>query len=155
MVTPRFSQSSTRIHVGVTDADGYCFVMTEFDDTAESGGAVKHCRWCRRALVHQSGPGRPREFCSQKCRQWDWVSRRRAADLALGAGEIVVRRAELDRLHDDLYMLACAVEDVERDLGDRPSNRELADALRWLLDAAKPLHNREISAAGDEQSISS
>lgn len=76
------------------------------------------------------------------------MSRQRAADLALGVNEIVVRRDELDRLHDDLYMLACAVEDIERDLGTKPSNRELADALDWLLHAAKPLQDREISAPG-------
>ncbi len=104
------------------------------------------CRWCRRVLVRTPGPGRPKKFCSQRCRQWDWVSRQRAADLALGTHEIVVRRDALDRLHDDLYVLACAVQDVERDLVDRPTTRELRDALDWLLDAAKPLTDREISA---------
>ena len=74
------------------------------------------------------------------------MSRQRAADLALGVNEIVVRRDELDRLHDDLYMLASAVEDVERDLDSKPSNRELIDALAWLLQAGKPLQDREISA---------
>ena len=97
-------------------------------------------------VVRKPGPGRPKLFCSQRCRQWDWVSRQRAADLALGGDEIVIRREELDRLHDDLYMLACAVEDIERDLDSKPSNRELADALDWLLQAAKPLRDREISA---------
>jgi hypothetical protein len=126
----------------------YTFVMTESARAHEGGGAVIHCRWCRRVVTRTPGPGRPRQFCSQRCRQWDWVSRQRAADLALGVNEIVVRRDELDRLHDDLYMLACAIDDVERDLGTRPSTRELADALDWLLHAAKPLQNREISAPG-------
>lgn len=78
------------------------------------------------------------------------MSRQRAADLALGVNEIVVRRDELDRLHDDLYMLACAVEDVERDLGAKPTNRELSEALDWLLDAARPLGGAEISAPGTQ-----
>ena len=57
------------------------------------------------------------------------------------------KRAELDALHDDLYVLACAVEDSERDLaaGD-PSPAELRTMLDWLLDAARPLRDREISA---------
>ena len=119
----------------------------------ESGGSDQRpgerCRWCRRVLEARSGPGRPREFCSQRCRQWDWVSRQRAADLALGANEIVIRRDELDRLHDDLYMLACAVDDTERDLAERapPSNRELRAALDWLLESARPLRDRELAAA--------
>lgn len=107
------------------------------------------CRWCRRVIERRPGPGRPRKFCSQRCRQWDWVARQRAADLALGGNEIVIRRDELDRLHDDLYMLACAVEDTDRDLAERGplSNRELREALDWLLESARPLRDRELSAA--------
>lgn len=117
----------------------------------------ERCRWCRRILEVRSGPGRPREFCSQRCRQWDWVSRQRAADLALGANEIVISRDELDRLHDDLYILACAVEDTERDLADRGplTNKELLHALTWLLESARPLRDREVSAPTPTPSKSS
>jgi hypothetical protein len=100
-------------------------------------------------LPERAGPGRPKEFCSQRCRQWDWVSRQRARELALSDGELVIAREELDRLHDDLYVLACAVEDTERDLassGDGPTARELRTMLDWLLDAARPLRDRELSA---------
>jgi len=60
-----------------------------------------------------------------------------------------VARSELDALHDELYVLACAVDDVERDLSEReqPTARELADAVTWLLDAARPLRQREIGPA--------
>ena len=78
--------------------------MTETAADQESG--VRRCRWCRRALPERSGPGRPREFCSQRCRQWDWVARQRAAELELSENELVVARDELDRLHDELYVLA-------------------------------------------------
>ncbi len=96
-----------------------------------------------------SGRGRPREFCSQRCRQWDWVARQRASELQLSEGELVIARAELDALHDDLYVLACAVDDADRDLGAagaRPTVRELTEILRWVLDAARPLRDRELSA---------
>ncbi len=63
----------------------------------------------------------------------------------MSENELVVARTELDTLHDELYVLACAVEDVERDLSTRPTNAELRDALDWLLEAAKPLRDREIS----------
>ena len=50
-------------------------------------------------------------------------------------------RDALDRLRDELYVLACAVEDVERDLASRttPRTADLQEALAWLLEAARPL----------------
>jgi hypothetical protein len=68
----------------------------------------------------------------------------------LTEGELVVTKASLDELHDELYVLACAVDDVERDLaaaGDAPKASELRQALEWLLDAARPLRDREIPAS--------
>lgn len=110
---------------------------------------MPRCRWCRRVLPDRTGPGRPRQFCSQRCRQWDWVARQRARELELSENELVVAREELDRLHDDLYVLACAVEDTEKDLeqlGASPKSAELRRMLDWLLDAARPLRDRELSA---------
>ena len=121
----------------------------EASDTEGSG--PRHCRWCRRALPERSGPGRPREFCSQRCRQWDWVARQRAAELDLSENELVMARDELDALHDELYVLACAVEDTERDL-DAPGRRtvqQLTESLEWLLEAARPLRDREISVPSE------
>ena len=119
--------------------------------TAPRGSGPTRCRWCRRALPERTGPGRPREFCSQRCRQWDWVARQRAAELELSENELVIARDELDALHDDLYVLACAVEDTERDLGapGRRTVQQLTDSLEWLLDAARPLRDREISAPSE------
>jgi hypothetical protein len=90
--------------------------------------------------------GRPRVFCSQACRQWDWVGRQRARELQLNEDELIVTKAELDQLHDELYVLACAVDDVERDLaaaGKSPQAKEIAEMLQWLLDAARPIRDRE------------
>jgi hypothetical protein len=69
----------------------------------------------------------------------DYQARRRAAELRLGDAELVVARAELDALRDDLFVLACAVEDVEHDLEGDPDPAEVRSALDWLLDAARPL----------------
>ena len=88
------------------------------------------------------GRGRPREFCSARCRQWDWVARQRAHELELTDGELVIAKATLDDLHDDLYVLACAVDDAERDLasfGARRPPPTLRHTLDWLLAAARPL----------------
>lgn len=77
------------------------------------------------------------------------MARQRARELELSDDELVVAREELDALHDELYVLACAVDDVERDLADRRHTvTELSDALDWLLAAARPLRDREITPAG-------
>ena len=101
--------------------------------------ALRRCLWCRRPLPRPTGPGRPRRFCSQPCRQRDYEARRRAEELGVGEHELVVARATLDALQDDLYVLACAVEDVRRDLADDPTPDDVRSALAWLLDAAEPL----------------
>lgn len=54
-----------------------------------------------------------------------------------------MQRAELDTLHDKLYVLECAVEDVERDLTVSSEPHELREALDWLLEAARPLASRD------------
>ena len=119
---------------------------------------LRRCRWCRRALAEQSGRGRRREFCSQRCRQWDWVSRQRARELELSEGELVIAKSSLDELHDDLYVLACAVVDTEADLealGEKPSSADLLRIVNWLLDAARPLPTREVPAPATPRHIPS
>lgn len=103
------------------------------------------CKWCRRVLPGQK-TGRPRQFCSQACRQWHWVGQQRARELQLREGELVVATEELDALRDDMFVLACAVDDAERDLaaaGRQATAAELREVLDWLLEAARPLRDRE------------
>lgn len=107
----------------------------------------RRCRWCRIPLQERTGPGRPRQFCSQRCRQWDWVARQRSAELALGDDQLVMARRELDALHDDVFVLQCAVADTQRDLEHPLSLAEALDALRWLLEAASPLAGRRLGPA--------
>ena len=119
---------------------------------------LRRCRWCRRALPERKGPGRTREFCSPRCRQWDWVSRQRARELELSEGELVVAKSSLDELHDELYVLACAVADTDADLAaasNTPPAKELRRMLDWLLDAARPLRDRETAAPVIPPAISS
>ncbi len=121
--------------------------MTKLVDDDGTRGTGRTLPVVSSGVTSRRGPGRPREFCSQRCRQWDWVARQRARELQLSDDELVVARAELDGLHDELYVLACAVEDVERDLGapGRRTVTELTDAVDWLLAAARPLRDREIT----------
>ncbi len=72
------------------------------------------------------------------------MSRQRGRELALSDEELVVARSELNALHDDLYVLECAVIDTRRELGNELTKAEAITALRWLLDAASPLVNRKM-----------
>lgn len=98
------------------------------------------CAWCSRPLDAPTGPGRPRRFCRQGCRQRAYEARLRSAELDLAEDDVVVGRAQLDQLASALYCLQSALEDIDRDLaaaGDDPD--EVRQALRWLLDNARPL----------------
>ena len=77
------------------------------------------------------------------------MSRQRASDLELSENELVIARDELDNLHDDLYVLACAIGDAEADLeaaGAKPTANDLRLIIDALLESAKPLRDRELSA---------
>ncbi|GAC1306273.1 MAG: hypothetical protein NVSMB16_02150 [Acidimicrobiales bacterium] len=87
----------------------------------------------------RTGPGRPREYCRQGCRQRDYEARRRAAERGLDEGEIIVTRSRLERLQDRLWILSCAVSDVDGDLTRAAAPEDVRAALDWLLEAARPL----------------
>ena len=111
----------------------------------EGEAARARCRQCRRVLPPQA-TGRPRQFCSQACRQWHWVHQQRAGDLQLAENELIVAKDELDALRDEMYVLARAVDDAEKDLaaaGPQPSAAELRLIIDWLLAAARPLRDRD------------
>src|SRR3954451_2295670 len=90
------------------------------------------CGWCARRYQARGGPGRPRLFCKRSCRQRSYEARRRANEVGLGEHELVVTRAELDVLHDRLYLLACAIDDY-----DGSDDLERANAREALIDAAR------------------
>jgi hypothetical protein len=113
--------------------------VTQTAEREPSSGEVARCAWCHRPLPSQDGPGRPRRFCRQSCRQREYEARRRAAERGLDESEIVVARARLDALHDRLYVLACAVEDVDADLARAAGADDFRAAAEWLLEAARPL----------------
>ena len=101
--------------------------------------APARCEWCGRGLPVRDGPGRPRRFCRQACRQAAYVAGQRRAELGLSESELVITRQALDELRDRLYVLEAAIEDVERDLTEAETPQDLQDAVDWLLAAARPL----------------
>ena len=69
------------------------------------------------------------------------MAKQRANELQLNENELVITRSELNALRDQIYVLKCAIDDVERDLDPSvdPTTRDFRAALRWLLEAAKPV----------------
>jgi hypothetical protein len=110
--------------------------------TGSEGGAgetVARCRWCQRPLATRAGPGRPRAYCRQSCRQRDYEARQRSAERGLDEHEIVVTRSRLHDLYDRLWVLSCAIEDVDGDLQRAVDAADYRAAVEWLLEAARPL----------------
>ncbi len=54
-------------------------------------------------------------------------------------GQVIVSEDELRKVHDRLYRLETAVEDVEADLGPNPSAQAYREAFQHLLEAANDL----------------
>lgn len=113
----------------------------EANSEATSGDGTLLCRWCRRPVI-QVGRGRPRVFCKRSCRQRDFEARNAARLHGLDEEQIIVTRDALNDLQDTIYVLQCAIDDVDRDFpgGVRNVNgADLVDALGWLLQAARPV----------------
>jgi len=100
---------------------------------------TERCRWCGRAFVAHAGRGRPRQFCRPGCRQQAYLSRRLAGAHGLGDADVIVDREALEELQSRLYCLQAALEDVDRDLAASAEPTDLADALGWLIENARPL----------------
>lgn len=114
---------------------------------AEPHPETERCHWCGRAFVVSKGRGRPRRYCKQSCRQQAHLARKLAAAHGLGDDDLIVSRAVLEDFQSRLYCLQAAIEDVDRDLTQSashsrqgaPDRADLAEALSWLLENARPV----------------
>lgn len=111
----------------------------------------ERCRWCGRRLPDRTGPGRPRRFCRQGCRQAAHLARKFAAAHGLGPDDVIVDRARLEEMQGHLYCLQAAIEDVDADLAQSDLETDVRDALAWLLDNARPLAGYWIEPKGTDQ----
>ena len=100
---------------------------------------VQRCQWCGRRFAPTPGPGRPRRYCRQGCRQQAFLARKLAAAHGLGDDDLIVSRAQIEDLQSRLYCLQAALEDVDRDLERSSEPDDVAEALAWLLENARPV----------------
>ncbi|MDH3706269.1 MAG: hypothetical protein OES57_09395, partial [Acidimicrobiia bacterium] len=94
-------------------------------------------------LVPASGPGRPRRFCRQGCRQASYLARRLAAASGLDGQTTVVTTELWDELLDRRFELELALGDVVRadgEAGDDPARQ-----LAWLREHVERLIEVDLS----------
>jgi hypothetical protein len=84
------------------------------------------CAWCGAHLPPAAGAGRPRRYCRRSCRQRDFEARKRARELGLAESDLIVARKAVEGLDDLLFVLSCAISDVEGDLALDSSPDQLA-----------------------------
>lgn len=100
---------------------------------------LRRCAWCQRGFRPPEDRGRLPRYCRAGCRQRAYEARQRAHELGVSDDELVVARERLHALYDQLWVLECAIDDVERDLAVSATLQDHREALAWLLDAARPL----------------
>jgi len=111
---------------------------------------TKHpsCAWCGNTVEQAPGAGRPRRYCRRSCRQRDFEARKRARDLGLAESDLIVARRNVEGLDDLLFVLSCAITDVDGDIALDTSPEQLRRSLDWLLEAARPLLGAERATSG-------
>ncbi len=57
----------------------------------------------------------------------------------MAESDLIVARKAVEGLDDILFVLACAISDVEGDIALDDSPQQLRRSLEWLLEAARPL----------------
>ena len=92
-------------------------------------------------MARMPGAGRPRRFCCRSHRQRAYEARRRADALHIPAGQVIVAEDDLSRLHDRLYRLESAIEDVDADLAASHGTKAYREAFEHLYEAASDLVN--------------
>lgn len=78
-------------------------------------------------------------FCCRSHRQRAYEARLRSDALGVPAGQVIVAETELARVHDRLYRLETAIEDVDADLARDARPYSYREALEHLLEAARDL----------------
>jgi hypothetical protein len=97
------------------------------------------CAYCRRPFPVSPGSGRPARYCRRSHRQRAYEARRRARNLQLPDSQLIVDQASIDRLHDKLYRLESALQDVDADLDGDHSPAAYRLAFHHLYETANEL----------------
>ncbi len=111
-----------------------------------SSPAGERCRWCGIVFVARSGPGRPRVYCGQSCRQQHYIERRTAVASGRDPTKLVVDRDVFEQYETKRLQLRLALDDLERGAAE-PSSPKAERATRsspeelmgWIVEHAQAL----------------
>lgn len=67
------------------------------------------------------------------------MARKLAAAHGLGDDDLIVSRAAVEDLQSRLYCLQAALVDIDRDLERSSDADDVAEALAWVLENARPV----------------
>ncbi|MBV7295489.1 hypothetical protein KRX51_06090 [Corynebacterium sp. TAE3-ERU12] len=102
-----------------------------------TASARNHCEWCGREI--ESPPrGRRRKYCGHACRQRAYESRRGGRGVQPGEG-VTMSQATADRLHDGLFELRCAAEDIHTAAVEKASHDDIKHMATELIELTREL----------------
>ena len=86
-----------------------------------------HCTWCGREMAPNPS-GRHRKYCSQACRQRSYEQRHQLKGTTIPEDSVIMSAANAAKMHDQLFELRCAAEDVQTALREG-EDKETLDVL--------------------------
>ncbi len=105
------------------------------------------CGYCRRPLPPAPKLGRPALYCRRSHRQRAYEARKHADERQLASDQVIVSQVHLDRMHDRLYELEAALDDVDMDLAENAKSSAYQAAFQHLYQVADHLRGVRIEPA--------
>lgn len=90
--------------------------------------------------MEQPARGRPRKYCSRACRQRAYESRNNIGDPNIPT-TLSISPSKASRLHDYLYELRCAAEDVDTAAREEASAAEMRQLTGELVALARKIEH--------------
>lgn len=97
------------------------------------------CQWCGAELAEQEGRGRRRKYCSDSCKQRAYEHRNNVAVTPAARRETSMTQARASKLHDRLFQLRCAAEDIATAVDENADSREIEALCTELVTMAKEI----------------
>lgn len=98
----------------------------------------KPCQWCGGEVAVQ-GRGRPRKYCSSSCKQRAYEQRQNLSGTEIAPDAVILSKEKADTLHDSLFQLRCAAEDIAWAAAEDASAEELGHLCTELIDLARSI----------------
>jgi hypothetical protein len=90
---------------------------------------VSRCEWCGEEFTLPAGPGRPPKYCRRSHRQRHYEARRLGSRRGLTEDEVILGRADYERLRDEIYRLEAACQDAATDRAGSPTKADLLTVI--------------------------